>query len=227
VDFYGRPADFDYFSGCGLGGRQGLVEAERFPGDYDGIVAGSPSPAFIDAAVLQFWLQSAAGPDAGLPASGPGSLAPANAEPATRDAVGWIDVPAADLGSFRNRGARLIVYQGWDDAASPPEATIAWYEAVAAASVQTGSGPAAGVGEFARLFMAPGTALCGSEPLTTQLQSAIEDWVERGIAPDRIETGVRDAGSTDRPGLLCPYPLQARSRSTASSNRSADYICAN
>src|SRR6202522_2206134 len=40
--FYGKEPAHAYFSGCSTGGQQALIEAQLFPSDYDGIVAGSP-----------------------------------------------------------------------------------------------------------------------------------------------------------------------------------------
>jgi feruloyl esterase len=44
--YYGRSARYSYFMGCSDGGREALVEAQRFPNDFDGISAGDPAALF-------------------------------------------------------------------------------------------------------------------------------------------------------------------------------------
>ncbi|HEY5411365.1 MAG TPA: DUF6351 family protein, partial [Caulobacteraceae bacterium] len=41
--YYGRPPRYSYFDGCSTGGREAMLSAERYPDDFDGIVAGDPA----------------------------------------------------------------------------------------------------------------------------------------------------------------------------------------
>ena len=40
--YYGRAADHNYYQGCSTGGRMGMMETQRYPEDYDGVIAGAP-----------------------------------------------------------------------------------------------------------------------------------------------------------------------------------------
>ena len=43
ADYYGRESARNLFFGCSRGGGQALMEAQRYPEDFDGIVAGAPA----------------------------------------------------------------------------------------------------------------------------------------------------------------------------------------
>lgn len=56
---YERPHELAYFNGCSTGGRQALTAAQRFPDDFDGIIAGSPGNYTTRQAVGQVWIAQA------------------------------------------------------------------------------------------------------------------------------------------------------------------------
>ncbi len=53
--FYGAKPAFSYFRGCSTGGREGLMEAQHYPGDFDGIIAGDPAFAGRLGAIANTW----------------------------------------------------------------------------------------------------------------------------------------------------------------------------
>ena len=53
--YYDRPVAYSYWDGCSTGGRQGLMSAQRFPADFDGIVAGAPVLNFVDTTITGLW----------------------------------------------------------------------------------------------------------------------------------------------------------------------------
>jgi feruloyl esterase len=60
TSFYGAPVKRAYFHGCSNGGRDALMEARRFPEDYDGIIVGAPAAAWSKLMVSFAWNAQAA-----------------------------------------------------------------------------------------------------------------------------------------------------------------------
>ena len=54
-EFYGNAPKYSYWNGCSTGGRQALTEAQRYPNDYDGIIAGAPAAYMTRLQGMQVW----------------------------------------------------------------------------------------------------------------------------------------------------------------------------
>ena len=339
--FYAKPPARSYFIGCSSGGYQGLMEAQRFPGDYDGILAGAPANNWtrlmagdLDGVLAVFKDSASHLPPAALgllhrrvladcdvadgvtdgvledpgkcafdpgvltctagqsqascltpgqveaarriyrglrdpktgaqlyPGLAPGSEPwwpnrdPANPFPIPISHYKWLvfgdpnwdwktfdfaDAPDyqafleaeskfapilnatnPDLRAFRDRGGRLLQWHGWNDQLIAPRNSIDYYE-----SVKAHFGPGDEVRGFYRLFMAPGMAHCsgGTGPNSFDMQAALEDWVERGVAPDRIVATRSINGVVDRLRPLCPYPQVAVYTGKGDTNDAANFAC--
>jgi len=65
--YYGRPPAFSYWTGCSTGGRQGWMEAQLYPEDYDGILAGAPAMNWDRFIPAELWPQVVMNEEVGGP----------------------------------------------------------------------------------------------------------------------------------------------------------------
>src|SRR5216684_1018315 len=348
--YYGRAASYSYWDGCSTGGRQGLISAQRFPQDFDGIAVGAPVLNFVDTVTQSLWYgqiiaeakipvakmklvadaayarcdakdglkdgliddprrcdfdpardvaQCAAGQDgktclttkqteaikkvhAGLQVGGKpvhfGQVVGAETGGNSFTGSGTTDsgwaawlIPPADgkalqhaygesfvryflarpdpsldaikfdfsrdigkyadarvllnatdpnLGPFRSRGGKLLMYFGWADTALPPLMGVDYYmKAVAANGL--------GTPDFFRLFMVPGMFHCrgGVGPDRLDAMTALINWVENGTPPASITAAQVDKGKLLRTRPLCPYPQVARYSGSGSADDAANFAC--
>jgi feruloyl esterase len=126
-----------------------------------------------------------------------------------------------DLRAFQQRGGKLLMYHGWSDNNFSAPSTIRYYESV---RDTVGAGQ---IGEWLRLFLAPGMAHCagGEGPNAFDPLAALEQWVENGHAPTTITASHRTDGKVDRSRPLCPYPQVAKYRGTGSIDEAVNFTC--
>jgi feruloyl esterase len=127
-----------------------------------------------------------------------------------------------NLSAFQSRGGKLLLYHGWSDQTVVPEGTINYYNQVLRAM-----GGVSKVADWLRLFMVPGMAHCsgGDGPNRFDAVAALEEWVERGNAPDQILASHSSEGRIDRTRPLCPFPQVARYSGSGSIDDAANFAC--
>jgi feruloyl esterase len=126
-----------------------------------------------------------------------------------------------DLGKFKKRGGKLIMYHGWNDQLIQPYNAIDYFT-----SVQKKMGTK-DTDDFARLFMVPGMTHCagGVGPNTFDAVTALEQWVEKGTKPAQIVASHMSQGVVDRTRPLCPYPQVASYKGSGSIDDAASFVC--
>ena len=152
----------------------------------------------------------------------------------TESALSFMTPPnPTDLSRLRNRGAKMIVYQGVSDPVFMVGDTTAWYD-----QLRTRNGGDAA--DFTRVFRVPGMSHCNIGTSTDQFDalSALVAWVEQGKAPDAIVATARGPGNAggansevpaswapNRTRPLCPYPKVARYNGSGGLEEAASFSC--
>jgi feruloyl esterase len=156
-----------------------------------------------------------------------------------------INSTSPDLSDFEALGGKLILWHGWSDPLVNSRNSINYYRNVVAfmhEQREEGSKSAARrsakAEDFVRLFMAPGMAHCSGGPglNTFDTLTALERWVEDGVAPDKliashtllpfpdnVMTKSPPPGDFSRP--LCPWPQSARWTGKGSVLEAASFVC--
>ncbi len=147
-----------------------------------------------------------------------------------------------DLSAARKRGIKIIHYHGWNDQTLQPAYSPEYYD-----SVVKEMGGLRKTQSFYRLFMVPGMTHCYFGPgatsfgavgqqippvrdATHDIQTALENWVENGVAPKgMVATKYTDNAATTRSILLtrplCAYPELPRYSGTGDPNDAANFVC--
>ncbi len=134
------------------------------------------------------------------------------------------DIPddPSRYGAFFSQGGKLLIYHGYDDLIISPYSSIWFYEDLAEKN-----GGYEKLEGHARLFMVPGMQHCtgGSGPNTFDTLSALEKWVEKGVAPDAIPATHSTSSAIDRTMPLCKFPEEAHYKGSGDMNDSSNWSC--
>jgi len=144
-----------------------------------------------------------------------------------------------NLKRFQARGGKLIIYHGWNDPAISGLNSVAYYRQVVNAMGQQAAD------SFVRLYMVPGMQHCFQgpgtdsfgEPGTTvpkdadhDLQIALEQWVEKGVAPGVMVATKHQNDEDPAKGVkmtrpLCAYPQAAKYKGEGDTNQAGSFEC--
>lgn len=142
-----------------------------------------------------------------------------------------------DLSTFRATGGKLLMFFGYNDTSSSYD-TTAYYKAVREGTQNRGElskeKAQESLQEYFRLFMMPGMEHCrgGNGPNSFDGLTAITNWVEKGIPPERITAFWRPRpghfpASLGRPMTrpLCPYPQVAQYKGSGDTSKAENFVC--
>ncbi|WP_052165955.1 tannase/feruloyl esterase family alpha/beta hydrolase [Cupriavidus sp. WS] len=131
------------------------------------------------------------------------------------------DATNPDLSGFLGHGGRLILLHGLADEVISPNSTIAWFQAV------TGRVGQAAVDQGIRFYTVPGMGHgTGSFLPAWNSLTALENWVEQGVAPGTRTVMDTNAQTYGRARPLCQYPSWPKYKGSGSLDAAINYSCA-
>ena len=134
----------------------------------------------------------------------------------------YVDGNNPDLRPFKKSNGKLIIVSSWNSLALPPRQVAEYYKSVE----KTMGGPQQ-TQDFARLFSIPGAGGCVVGP-DFQAFEALQDWVEKGKAPDQITYSHRESGrggKVFRTRPVCAYPKVSKYKGSGDINDAANFTC--
>ena len=131
------------------------------------------------------------------------------------------DATSVDLRAFKARGGKVLMWHGWADGAIMATSSIGYYE-----SVMKFMGGREQTEEFFRLFLVPGVHHGGGGPGFTEFDSmtAVENWVEKGQAPEKLIAGHLSNGVVERTRPVFPYPVLTRYSGKGDPKRADSFV---
>ena len=134
----------------------------------------------------------------------------------------YVDGNNPDLRPLKEAGGKLIIVSSWNSLALPPRQITEYYK-----SVEKVMGGLAQTQNFARLFSIPGAGGCvvGED---FKAFEAMQEWVEKGKAPDQITYSHREGGRGGkiyRTRPVCAYPKVSKYNGSGDINDAANFTC--
>ena len=127
-----------------------------------------------------------------------------------------------DIKPFLAHNGKLLLYHGWSDQLVPTETTISYYEEVAKKM-----GGVSKIDKQVRMFLEPGMGHCGGGdgPNSFDTLEALDQWVEKGTAPEKMIASHSANGKIDRTRPLCAYPKVAKYTGSGSIDDTQNFVC--
>ena len=135
-------------------------------------------------------------------------------------AASFLNATSPNLDAFKASNGKLIIWHGWSDPALSALGTIQYVDAVRARDAASR--------DYLRTFLMPGVLHCfgGPGPDRADFVAALENWVEKGVAPERIIASKQEGGKPVRTRPLCEYPLRAVYSGSGSIDDEKNFTCA-